>query len=150
MFGWMKKTLKQEPPMQVGDVLSAYGALMEKHPLAIMDISMLPIPKTKMKVLLKSLYTTANNPAQRNLFEAGFIHLSKFQDGVGHTPIDCHFPRGDIKANSQADIEAMNKWLLLEKLSLADSEVLLAEWKRFLGGEPIYTLFTSQSENPLG
>jgi len=137
MFGWLKKILRQNQPMQVGGVLSAYGVLIEQYPLAIMDISMLPIPKTKLKVLLKGLYARTNNPDQRNLFEAGFMHLSKFQDGVGHAPIDCHLPRGDLKANSQADIEAMNKWLLMEKLSLADSEVLLAEWKRFLGGEPI-------------
>lgn len=123
--------------MTVGEVMSAYGALMEKHPLSIMDISMLPIPKTQMKVLLKGLYAKASNAELANHIEVGFIFLSKFQDGVGATPIDGKLPRGNLMANLQMEIAILEKWMAWEKLSLAESEILLAEWNRFKAGEPI-------------
>ena len=136
MIGWLKKTFGGEQQM-VGDVMSAYGELLEKYPLAILDISMLPIPKAKMKIVLKALYAKANNVEQENVFETGFMFLSKFQDGVGATPVDGKLLDGDVKANSKANMAILDKWRSWEKLSMAEMEILLAEWKRFKEGEPI-------------
>lgn len=134
MFGWLKKGSE---PKTVGEVLDAYGALLENYPLAIMDVSMLPTSKTKMKALLKAMYAKASDPAQQNWIEVGFMFLSKFQDGVGPTPIDGTLSSGNAKTNMQADMAILDKWMPWEKLSLAESEILLAEWKRFKAGEPI-------------
>jgi hypothetical protein len=34
-------------------------------------------------------------------------------------------------------MKKLDKWLAWEKLSLAEAEILLAEWKQFKEGEPI-------------
>jgi hypothetical protein len=136
MFGWFKKAPK-EPSM--GDVMDWYGELMEKYPLAIMDISMLPLPKTKMKQLLKVAYGQTTDPKMLNAIEMSFMFLSRFHDGVGSVPIDAILDHSPVmtRATIQADADKLAKHLPWEEISLADSEILMAEWKRFKAGEPI-------------
>ena len=117
--------------------MSEFGGLLEKYPLAIIDISMLPIPKVKMKVILKTLYAQARTTQEQNMFETGFMFLSNFQDGVGATPIDGRLPEGNPMADVNASIAILDKWLPWQKLSVAEMEILLAEWNRFKQGEPI-------------
>jgi hypothetical protein len=121
-------------PKTVDEVISAYGALIEKHPAAIMDVAMLPAPKKQMKVLLKALYAKATTTELQNHIEVVFTLLSQFQEGVGPTPIDA-VTFGDKP--TQADIAKLDKWSVWHKLSIAEAEALLGEWKRFLAGEPI-------------
>jgi hypothetical protein len=125
------------PELTVTDVISAYGELLEKYPLSILDVSMLPIPKTKMKVLLKSLYARTSDPTQRSSFESGFLFLSNFQDGVGATPISGKLPSGDAMANLKADMAILDKWKPWANPAYAEMEVLFAEWRCFKEGEPI-------------
>jgi hypothetical protein len=42
---------------------------------------------------------------------------------------------GTSKADMTADMKKLDKWVAWEKLSLAEVDILLAEWKRFK--EPI-------------
>jgi hypothetical protein len=135
MLGWLKKTVGDEKPKAVDGVMSAYSALLEKFLLAIMDIAMLPIPKTQMKVLLKGLHARATTAEQENTIEAGFMFLSKFQDGVGATPIDDTMTGG--KRPTQTDIAKLDRWTAWEKLSFAEMEILMAEWNCFKAGEAI-------------
>ena len=137
MIGWLKKTFGSEPPKTVSEVMSVYGGLIEKYPLAIIDSSMLPITKTKMKALLKVLYARAGSAEEENLYETGFMFLSKFQDGVGAVPIDGKLINGDIMENLPSNMAVLDKWMSWEKLSLAEMEILTTEWKRFKDGEPI-------------
>ncbi|MGP0060455.1 MAG: hypothetical protein ACLPID_14315 [Beijerinckiaceae bacterium] len=137
MIGWLKKSFAGEQSKTVNDVMLAYGELLEKYPSSILDISMLPIPKAKMKVLLKGMYARARNVEQQNLCEAGFMFLSNFQDGVGAKPIDGRLLQGDAKANLEANMAIMDKWMPWNELSMAEMKILLAEWKRFKEGEPI-------------
>ena len=131
---WLKKKFGKR--QTVADVISAYGELLEKYPLSIVDISMLPIPKTQMKVLLKGLYAKVHNKEQKTVFENGFMFPSQFQDGVGANPIDdpTSMLPGDLEAVSDTDIERLGRWIAWKKLSLAEMEILLAEWKRFKEG----------------
>jgi hypothetical protein len=94
---------------------------------------MLPLPKTKMKVLLKVLYAKEQNKEKRAALENGFIFLSKFQDGIGPRPIDGML--GHVM--DDANIEAFERWLAWENLSAQEMEILITEWKRFQQGEPI-------------
>ena len=119
----------------VADVMDAYTELLEKHSMAIMDVTTLPLPKTQMKVILKSLYAEAETRDQQNLIEAGFVFLSKFQQGVGPKPIEGIII--DDNPPTRADILKLDKWMAWEKLSLAEADILKAEWKRYLAGEPI-------------
>jgi hypothetical protein len=97
---------------------------------------MLPIPKKQMKVLLKALYAKATTAELQNYIEVGFTLLSQFQDGVGATPIDARvMSLGQLP--TQTDIAKLEKWSAWQKLSLAEADALMAEWKRFLAGEPI-------------
>ncbi len=136
-MSWLNSIFSTKQPKTVDDIMSEYGGLLEKYPLAIMDISMLPIPKVKMKVILKALYAQARTTEDKNWFETGFMILSNFQDGVGAKPIDCKLPEGTTKADIQAGLAIMDKWILWQKLSAAEMEILLTEWRRFKAGEPI-------------
>ena len=98
---------------------------MEKYPIAVLDVSMLPTPKKQMKVLLKSLYAKATTPEIQNYLAVGFTLLSQFQEGVGPTPID-----GTVLAQ-------LDQYLAWAKVTEADADSLTAEWRRFLAGEPI-------------
>jgi hypothetical protein len=135
MFDWLKSVFAKKPT--VADAIGAYGALLENYPLAILDISMLPTSKTNMKVLLKTLYAKTTDAKFANHIEVAFMSLSKFQDGVGSVPIDGALRSGSSKADMAADMKKLDKWLPWQKLSGAEMEILLAEWKRFKEGEPI-------------
>jgi hypothetical protein len=65
------------------------------------------------------------------------MSLSHFQDGVGSVPIDGTLRAGTSKEDMAADRKKLDKWLPWAKLSLAEAEILLAEWQRFKEGEPI-------------
>lgn len=127
---------KEPPKKTVDEVVSAYGALIEKYPIAIMDVSMLPIPKKQMKAVLKALYAKTTSPELQNYLAVGFTLLSQFQEGVGPIPID-----GGAKFKGELptadEFEKLNRFLKWQKLSLAEADNLSAEWKRFLAGEPI-------------
>ena len=116
--------------------MSAYRDFLVKYSIAMMDTSMLPIPKKQMKVLLKALYAKVATAELKNYIETGFTLLSKFQEGVGPTPIGGRAPfKG--KLPTQAEIAHLEQWMAWEKVSIAEAEALTAEWKRFLAGEPI-------------
>jgi hypothetical protein len=53
--------------------------------------------------------------------------------GVRGLLIYCSSGESDIAA----DMKRLEKWLAWEKLSLAEADILLAEWQRFKEGEPI-------------
>lgn len=137
MFSWLKKTFPREQPMQVADVLSAYGALLETQDYAVKDVSLLPVSKTKLKALLKSLYARTSNAELKSHLEVAFMSLSMFQDGVGPTPINgMLLPSGGIE-NMEADMAILKKWMPWQNLVTAETEILLDEWTRFKAGEPI-------------
>ena len=137
MIVWLKNIFSGERQKTVSDVISAYGELLEKYPGSVLDVSMLPMPKVKMKILLKALYAKAKNAEQENIFETGFMFLSKFQDGVGATPIDGKLSDGSVMENLKTDVAIMDKWMPWQKLSMAETGILLAEWQCFKEGEPI-------------
>jgi hypothetical protein len=139
MLEWLKRTLASEKPKMpqtVDEAMSAYRDLLVKYPIAIMDVSMLPIPKKQMKLLLKALYAKVPTAELKSYIETGFTLLSNFQEGVGPTPIDGGAPFNG-KLPTQAEIANLEKWLAWEKVSMAEAEALTAEWKQFLAGEPI-------------
>ena len=135
MFDWIASLFKKN--QTVGDIFATYGDLLEKYPLSIIDVAMLPLPKTKMKVVLKALYAKAQTRDEQQLLENGFFLLSNFQDGVGPVPINGALFKGDPKGNLEANQVILDKWLPWQKLALAEMDVLDAEWKRFKAGEPI-------------
>jgi hypothetical protein len=134
--GAPKKTVRTEKPKTVADVMAEYGALLEKYPAAVLDISMLPFPKTQMKTMLKGLYAQHTDPDLQRWIELGYVFLSRFQDGVGPVPIVC-----DLKATgtvpTKAELAKFDRWHQWEKLAFAEMEFLMAEWKRFKAGEPV-------------
>lgn len=134
MFDWLKSIFMRK--QTAGDVIGAYGALLENYPSAILDISMLPASKTKMKVLLKALHAETTDAKFANHIEVAFMSLSNFQDGVGSVPIDRTLGAGTSKADMAADMKKLDKWLPWSKLSVAEMEILIAEWKRYKEGEP--------------
>lgn len=70
------------------DTVGKLSELMERHPLAILDISWLPLPKAEMKKALRLLWQIAPNEQLRNQMEVAYIHLSNFQEGVGDIPLE--------------------------------------------------------------
>jgi hypothetical protein len=134
MFDWITSIFKRK--QTVSDVLGAYGDLLVKYPLSIADVAMLPLPKTKMKVILKALYAEAATPEQQTLVENGFFFLSNFQDGVGPVPIDGALLNGDPMKNLSANQAILDKWMPWQKLAVAELDILSDEWNRFKAGQP--------------
>jgi hypothetical protein len=120
MFGWIASIFKRK--QSVGDVIEAYGDLLVKYPISIMDVAMLPLSKTKMKIVLKALYARALTEDQQHMLENGFLFLISFQDGVGPVPIDRALLKGDLKKNLQANLAILDKWTPWQKLALAEME----------------------------
>ncbi len=114
-----------------GDVMEVYGKVLKRYPMSIVDVSMLPLPKTKMKIVLKGLYAEAPNKEHKELIESYFMLLSHFQDGVGPKPIDNTLIRGDVMENLDANIEIIDRWTAWQKLSSAETEILMSEWSQF-------------------
>jgi hypothetical protein len=137
MPGWLKRLFGSEKEKTVSDVLTAYGDLLNEYPISIGDVSMLPISKTQMKALLKTLYGKASDTEQERLLHNGFMFLANFQDGVGATPIYGGPLDSDMKYETKATLAQLDEWLPWQKLVVADMEILGQEWKRFLDGEPI-------------
>jgi len=134
----LEHAAEKSPPSEktVEDVVSEYGALIEKYPIAILDASMLPIPKKQMKVALKAAYAQVTSPELHHHLEVGFILLSQFQEGVGPTPIDggAKF-KGELP--SDGELANLKKWSAWQNICAAEADNLSAEWKRFLAGEAI-------------
>lgn len=89
------KAKKGEPPageLSPWEPLPRLRDLMRRHPLAICDTTMLPLPKPEMKNALKIAWELATDDPQRAEIEAGFLYLSQFQDGIGAQPIEGDFP----------------------------------------------------------
>jgi len=93
LVGWLQRTLGGSggKHKSAGDVIEAYGALLENYPLAIRDVSTLPLSKTQNEGSAESTLCETDRSGPQNHIEIGFMMLSKFQDGVGSKPIDGTF-----------------------------------------------------------
>jgi hypothetical protein len=118
----------------VFDILEAYGVLLEKHPLAICDVSMLPLSKLQMKMLFKAMCSRAKSPEQEQVLENSFWLLSNFQEGVGPNPLDESITKD---ASAEDKVTILDQWLSWENIAAAELQELMAEWKRFKAGEPL-------------
>jgi hypothetical protein len=91
VFGWF--SLKQGKPPEltfdvIADIMEKYGVLLEKHPTAYVDESLLPVPKNEMRRALQAARKIA--PELRNAIEIGWTSLHRFQPNIGRTPIDAN------------------------------------------------------------
>jgi hypothetical protein len=134
MLGWLKRPFgdqKPAAPKTWQEIMLAYRALIEKHPTEIMDVAMLPIPKDRMKMLLKALYAKATTAELQSTIEVCFKLLSLFQEGVGATPINAWVSQnGGLP--SQAGIANLENWMAWNKVCTAEADALRDEWKRFV------------------
>jgi hypothetical protein len=135
MTGRSEKVL--ESRKTADDVISTYYQLLRKYPSSILDISMLPVSKEKMKALLKVMHADAINEEQRKRFMTGFIFLCRFQPGVGASPVDGKLLHGNLEENLEANIKILEKWMPWDKSSVAEAEKLLEEWRYFLKNDSI-------------
>ena len=78
MFGWLRKNKPRQVPaektgQEITRIVGTYTALLEKHPLDIMDASWLPADKQKMTYIFRVLWLAAsadNNDKMRRETEA--------------------------------------------------------------------------------
>ena len=95
MFGWLRKNKPRQVPaektgQEITRIVGTYTALLEKHPLDIMDASWLPADKQKMTHIFRVLWLAAsadNNDKMRRETESYWCLLSHFQPGVGEVPL---------------------------------------------------------------
>jgi hypothetical protein len=137
MIGWLQKVLFRAKEKTVREVVSTYGELLEMYPVAICDTAMLPIPKAKMKELMKALYSKATNAAEQHHWEQGFMYLANFQEGVGSTPVDDPLQTAKTPQAIVAAEASLDRWMKWQKLALAEMDLLLDEWRAFKEGAAI-------------
>ena len=116
------------------DILEAYGLLLERYPLAICDVSMLPLAKIEMKKLFMAMCPLANSPEREQALENSFLFLSNFQEGVGPKPLDESMTKNASPAEKVAILE---NWLGWENVAAAELQELIAEWKEFKASKPL-------------
>ena len=105
-------------------IVAAYGKLLEKHPLGILDSKLLPLPKPRMKSMLKLAYRRARTEGERRRIEQLYIGLSSFQSGIGDIPID------PDKPGSARHLQAAAHRSLMRQIA-EESRALLEEFKAF-------------------
>lgn len=113
---------------QAIDAVCKLGELMERNPLAILDIKRLPLSKAGMKTALKIAWQIAPNDDMRKAAEAGYLHLSQFQEGVGDTPIDPTLPPNCPPEEVPA---ILAPYLARSDQMKADADALMAEMAEF-------------------
>lgn len=105
-------------------IVVAYGKLLKTHPLGILDTKFLPLPKPRMKTMLKLAYKRALTDGERRVIEQFYIGLSNFQRGIGDTPIDLDKPASASRLQTAAHGSLMRR-------IAEESRALLEEFKEF-------------------
>lgn len=110
------------------DTVGKLSELMERHPLAILDVSRLPLPKAEMKAALKLMWQIAPNEQLRNPIEVAYIHLSNFQEGVGDRPLEPIVPPNSPPEKVAA---ILDPYMLFAARVQAETHALSQELRRF-------------------
>ena len=112
------------------------GELIERYPNAVLDVSMLPLPKDKMKLAIKAAWMLEKNTKSREALEVGYSFLGYFQDGIGSAPLKNPTvelpPSKDPKAIKEwlaSNGENMKKWTAWQITSLDECTNLAKEFK---------------------
>ena len=131
-LSWLKKSLETRTGREAnaipGEVIEAFGVLMERYPTAILDTLKLPLPKEDMKCLFTRAWLSQTDEKIRNLLEIAYVHLSQFQDGVGDKPIDCTLPSDPDTAKTMA---ILGPYLRFSGVVTKEAETLRAEFEDF-------------------
>lgn len=139
------------------ELLGELGELMERYPFtALLDTSRLPAPKQKLKAVIKEVWKT--EPKLRNELAQAYLYLSHFQDGIGDVVLECKLPNRSEERDrrilggtaSAHDLEVVRQeareiaegptgenfrqWLMWEKVSQSEMEILIQEWASFQRG----------------
>jgi hypothetical protein len=84
---------------------------MEKYPLHVLDVSLLPMPKRQLKAVLKEFWRAAS-PRQRLALEVGYVSLANFQDRVGPKPISLALSFDDpTSSEAMSQLNATIAWM---------------------------------------
>ncbi len=109
--------------------VSVYGALLERYPAAILDVSSLPLPKAEMKTALQVAWRFSNDPHFRSAVEAGYTMLGQFQEGVESKPLSFDLTPGMTPAEV---LDVLSPDVLeRQKRSIAESLELGTEFDVF-------------------
>ncbi|MEX0852099.1 MAG: hypothetical protein WD036_02295 [Bauldia sp.] len=128
-------------------MIDAYGALMERPPGYIMDVSVLPASKSMMKKAIKVQWTIEANKLLRGSadaqtheklagLEVGYAYLAHFQVGVGE-PWDVLPSLEKATAPDSTDddmlaaMRPVGRYLPFSDAMVAEAAVLRAEFQAF-------------------
>jgi hypothetical protein len=111
-----------------GQLIEAFGALMERYPTAILDTSKLPLPKADMKHVFMDAWLALPDERLQSLLEIAYVHLSQFQEGVGDKPVDCKLPSDPDPDKVRAILEP---YLRFSVAVTTEAESLRAEFEDF-------------------
>ena len=109
VFRWFRRKRDPVPIPSMEDVvpiINAYGALLERNPATIQDTSVLPLPKERMKVMIKMAWLSDTDPDKRRVLEVGYVLLSQFQDRIGDNPIHRSIREPNFSMFGKATTEA--------------------------------------------
>ncbi len=153
MLAWLRQFLGNKRQATASDMIGAYGALLDKYPGFIMDVTMLPQSKLKMKVLLKTLYGLTSDPKLHSLFTEGFMSLANFQAGVGSDPVDPNIIPDDFAtddpptaqelertrrlASDPAFSAKLERFIFWQQALAKEASELDREWTGFLRGDSV-------------
>jgi hypothetical protein len=133
MFGWGRPKSNRPSsdltPDAMRDAIVRYGSIMERHGTAVLDVSLLPLPKPQMKQAFRIAWGDADT-FMKNAIEEAYVFLACFQEGVGDKPIDCRLPSGTVP---EKDMAVLEPWLRWSKTVQSEMEMLATELREFTG-----------------
>jgi hypothetical protein len=133
MFGWLKKNkprqvFAEKIAQEMTRIVHTYVALLKAHPNHFMDASWLPADKQKMIEVFKISWLAGNNEMREEV-ENWWCLLSRFQAGVGSTPISYEISK---------DNPAVKEWYKRQErvepllnIATAEDEIYEREIERF-------------------
>jgi len=145
----MSTTGANKPPDTMAAIF-ALSQLLSRYPSAILDASLLPLPKPEMRLGIKAAWMQSTNQEFREWLEVGYLFLSHFQDDVGHEPVES-VAMPDIK--DPKDLSAWMKdfeiWTDWQKKLSKEMEMLsieFNEWKITHGHHSDANAFNDQGD----
>jgi hypothetical protein len=124
-----KKKVYNEFLGVVPKILSDYGLLLAKYPMAFIDESQLPVSKRFLKEALKQGWNAAKNDEDRDRIVEKWAQLKYFQPDVGGVPISATSP-DQFSSNA---LDEGDRWANLKRLCEAEEEVNNRERLRYFG-----------------
>lgn len=111
----------------IGDVIPAFGMILEQSPMIIFPVAKLPLPKDEMKIALQLAWGMTTDDRMREHLGTAYLDLAHFRDDV-NSPIDRAV---EIGMSPDQVLNKIARYLEISESVTAETNELLREFQEF-------------------